>query len=149
MPYFPAVGHIDDNLSPEEVMKEYRRRYSLAAYHRRKAAIFEKLGGKCMKCGATTDLHLVRKPLKRGAPEFRVTTLPTMAAAKQNECLKHVDLLCDAHSRKALRRKGVVTHGTYYAAYKTKCPCEECAEYKADYVLWRRNERRRKKAANE
>lgn len=51
MPFFKTVGHIDDNLSQEEIMKEYRRRYTLAAYRRRRAALITELGGRVISAG--------------------------------------------------------------------------------------------------
>lgn len=142
MPYFESVGHIDDSLPPEEVVKEYRRRYALAAYHRRRSALVTKLGGKCSVCGCGGDLVFVRKD---GAPEFRVGTIVTMSAKKRSQLLRHVVLMCEEHSQASLYNKGRVTHGTYFAAYKKKCRCDECGEYMANYALQRRENRRYKK----
>lgn len=143
MPYFPAVGHIDDNLSPQEVMKEYRRRYSLAAYYRRRDALVEKLGGKCAVCLSTEGLCFIRK---KSAPEFRVGQLVNMNAKRRDALLKHCTLMCSAHAAEKLHHKGRLTHGTYWAAYKKKCRCDECLEYMANLALQRREDRRYKKA---
>jgi hypothetical protein len=144
MPYFPAVGHIDDNLSPEEVTKEYRRRYSLAAYHKKRELIVDELGRKCETCGATNDLVFVKKP---GAPDFKVGQLANVAESVRVTLLEHVYLLCEEHAKQKLYKKGRVTHGTYWSSYKIKCPCEECEEYRANRSLERREERRAKKAS--
>jgi len=143
MPYFPAVGHIDDNLSPEEVTKEYRRRYSLAAYHKKRETIVDELGRKCETCGFTESLVFVKKP---GAPDFKVGQLANMAGSVRVTLLEHVYLLCEEHAKQALYRKGKVTHGTYWSSYKVKCSCEECEEYRANRSLERREDRRVKKA---
>jgi hypothetical protein len=143
MPYFPAVGHIDDNLSPEEVTKEYRRRYSLAAYHKKRELIVDELGRKCETCGATNDLVFVKKP---GAPDFKVGQLANIAESVRVTLLEHVYLLCEEHAKQKLYKKGRVTHGTYWSSYKVKCPCEECEEYRANRSLERREERRAKRA---
>jgi hypothetical protein len=139
MPFFATVGHIDDNLSQDDVMKEYRRRYSLASYHRRRAALVAQLGGKCALCAETTDLHLTRVA---GAPMFRVSTLANMAEERRAPLLAHIELLCSEHTSERLNHKGQITHGTYYAAYKKKCRCEDCEEYMADYNLRRKEDRR-------
>ena len=142
MPYFPAVGHIDDNLSPEEVTKEYRRRYSLAAYHKKRELIVDELGRKCETCGVTESLVFVKKP---GAPDFKVGQLANMAESVRVMLLEHVYLLCEEHAKQKLYKKGRVTHGTYWSSYKIKCPCEECSEYRANRSLERREDRRSKK----
>jgi len=139
MPFFKAVGYIDDNLTPEEVTKEYRRRYSLAAYHRKRAKIVEALGGKCFLCDAGEPLAFVKKA---GAPAFRVGALVTMSEVRRKKILEHVELLCTEHVREKLYHKGRLTHGTYWAAYKKKCRCDECGEYMADYSLRRQENRR-------
>lgn len=143
MPYFPAVGHIDDTLSPEEVVKEYRRRYSLAAYHKKRELIVDELGRKCETCGASDGLVFVKKP---GAPGFKVGQLANVSESRRVELLEHVYLLCDNHAKEKLYKKGRVTHGTYWSSYKVKCPCDECNEYRANRSLERREDRRTKRA---
>lgn len=145
MPYFKTVGHIDDSLSEEEVMKEYRRRYALAAYHRRRTALIKRLGSKCEICEATENLNFARKP---DAPKtLRVNTLSTMTKSKLTKNLKHVRLLCEAHLRTELYAKDQITHGTWYSAYKKKCRCDECGEFMADYNLRRQEDRRAARSA--
>lgn len=140
MPFFKTVGHIDDNLSQEEIMKEYRRRYTLAAYRRRRAALIAQLGGTCDQCGATEALNFARKP---GAPEsLRVNGLATMSKNKLTQSLMHVRLLCEEHLRTELYGKNQVTHGTWYSAYKKKCRCDDCGEFMADYNLRRQEDRK-------
>lgn len=142
MPFFKAVGYIDDNLSPEEITREYRRRYTLAAYHKRRAKIVKDLGGKCFLCGTGEPLTFVKKP---GAPAFRAGALVTMTTSRRQALTRWVQLLCTDHARQTLYRKGQLTHGTYWAAYKKYCRCDECSEYMADYNLRRQETRRAKK----
>ena len=139
MPYFNSVGHIDDNLTPEEVTREYRRLYSLAPYHRKREAITQELGGACHVCGLQENLHFVRQA---DGPVFKANQLSTMSVARREEVLPFVRLLCEPHSNEVLYNAGKVTHGTWYAAYKKKCRCEECMEYMADYNLRRQEDRR-------
>lgn len=142
MPYFPAVGHIDDSLSPEDVMREYRRRYSLASYHKKREVLVEKLGGQCLVCRSKDSLILVKKD---GAPEFRVGQLVNMSEARRDVLLEHCALMCKEHSSEKLYNKGRLTHGTYWSSYKKKCRCEECDEYRANRSLERREDRKFKK----
>lgn len=140
MPYFPAVGHIDDNLSKEEIQQEYRRRYSLAAYHRRRAELIARLGGVCSLCAQTEGLLFVRA---ESAPKtLRVNQLTTMAAKKLARALKHVRLVCPEHAYEHKYSDDKIKHGAYYAAYRRNCRCDECQEYIADYNLRRREDRR-------
>lgn len=139
MPFFKTVGYIEDEAPPDVVMREYRRRYSLEAYHRRRAELLTELGGRCSRCATTTDLVMVRKPK---TPKFTPGALVTLSAAKRQKFLGHVILLCGEHASQRLYRKGQLTHGTYWAAYKKKCRCDECGEYMADYNLRRRENRR-------
>ena len=139
MPYFPAVGHIDDTLSPQEVMREYRRRYGLAAYHRRRQALVAELGGQCSVCGARDcDLVMVRRP---GSPRFHAGSLVTASKKRRDELIAHVTLMCEPHASE--QGRGDIKHGAYWAAYRRKCQCDECGEYRANRALERREDRRR------
>lgn len=80
-------------------------------------------------------------------PLFRANQLSTMSVAKRAEVMPYVRLLCEQHSNEALYNAGQVTHGTWYAAYKKKCRCEECGEYMADYNIRRQEDRRYAKQA--
>lgn len=144
MPKFKTVGYIDDSLSREEVMREYRRRYSLSSYHRRRAEVVTELGGKCAECSSKIGLTFVKKKGKN-APPFRVGQLGNMNEKRRKKLLKYVEVLCSEHAKARLYSKGQITHGTWYSAYKKKCRCDECGEYMADYNLRRREDRRRKR----
>ena len=145
MPHFNAVGYIDDALSPAEVKREYQRRYSLASYHRRRASIVQRLGGRCAICKSKRRLTFV----KTGGPaSFRVGQLANASPKRRDAMLKHVLLLCGDHARERLHHKGRLTHGTWWAAYKKKCRCDDCCEYMLDYNLRRREDRRDAKVRN-
>lgn len=145
MPFFKSVGHIDDTLTPAEVKKEYRRRYSLNKYYLRRTELLTQLGGKCSECGSTDDLTFVRK---EGAPPFKVGQLTGMSKKTLEKVIDHVTLMCGEHAKKTLYGMGEVTHGTWYSTYKKKCRCDECEEFMADYRLRRREDRRFAKEAN-
>jgi hypothetical protein len=127
--------------------KESRRRYALEAYHRRRTALIEKLGGKCVMCGSTEALAFARTDTAPAS--LRVNQLATMCAPKLKKALKHVRLLCGPHIKTELYRHQQITHGTWYAAYKKKCRCDECYEFMYDYNLRRQEDRRAAKQAAE
>lgn len=144
MPKYATVGHIDDSLTREEVAREYRRRYSLAAYHNKRAHLIRQLGGKCKVCGGRERLTIVKKTKSKA--KFAISKLTTMSEKRRQHLLKSVEVLCFHHAQLRLG-KNKLTHGTYWAAYKKKCRCEQCQEFMADYALRRRENRRAKKAA--
>lgn len=145
MPHFKTVGYIDDSLSQEDIMREYRRRYALEAYHRRRLEVIAHLGNKCELCNCTENLNFAKKP--KAPKSLRVNGLATMARKKLNQSLKHVRLLCEEHLRTELYAKNQITHGTWYSAYKKKCRCDECYEFMYDYNLRRQEDRRYAKCA--
>lgn len=167
MPHFNAVGYIDEKDFPtqEDVMREYRRRYALAAYHERRNELIRKISptGVCAACAKEnpdapalepSNLVLSWKNKKaeavgKEAGVRRANSLITIRKELLDEVLKHklVEVLCDDHAKRKLWGKGTLTHGTYWAAYRHKCDCEECLEYRADYILRRREDRRFKKNA--
>lgn len=147
MPYFPAVGLIDDSLSPEDVMKEYRRRYSLASYHRRRAELVKQLGGKCSVCGSPDGVTFVKRKDSKGAPDFKINQIVNMSGKNRDKLLKYCALMCNEHAQESAHHKGRLTHGTYWSAYKKKCLCDDCGEYRANLALQRREDRRLRKSA--
>lgn len=166
MPYFPSVGFIDDAVftTPEDVMREYHRRYSLAAYHARRASLVRAVSPEavCLECARTlptpfrrssTDLTLVWRDDKAAAKAQalgvkRANYLGTAKRETVKKILraKLVEALCDDHAKRKLWGKGTYTHGTYWGAYRHKCQCDDCLEYRADHILRRREDRRAKKA---
>lgn len=141
MPYFKSVGHISDELSPSEQETEYRRKWAMVNYHNRRGKVLELLGGKCATCSTVEDLIVCR--LKdEGIPKFRSNNLHFMSEAKLKTLLPFCTLLCREHAHQFLFAKGRVTHGTHWAAYKHKCTCDECEEYRADFALRRREDRK-------
>jgi len=131
--YKKTVGHIDDGLTPDEVVREYRRRYALAAYHRRRAELIEALGGRCQRCQATKGLTFKRKSEGK---KFTTNSLVNASDEVRKALLPGVELLCGGCARRS------VTHGSYHAYYRAGCRCDDCQEYNADYVLRRREDRR-------
>lgn len=166
MPYFPSVGFIDDAVftTPEAVTREYRRRYSLAAYHERRAELVQSTApdGVCRECArtlppvfhrASPKLTLVWRDDEAAAQgrAMGVKRANSMATARRDIVTKIlsaglVEGLCDDHAKRRLWGRGTFTHGTYWGAYHHKCKCDDCLEYRADHILRRREDRRFKVA---
>lgn len=169
MPYFPSVGFIDDAVftTPEAVTREYHRRYSLAAYHTRRASLLRTISptGVCCECAQTlppifhrscTNLTMAWRDDKAAAKAEalgvkRANYLGTAKRETAKKILrsKLVVALCDYHAKRKLWGKGTFVHGTHWGAYKHKCQCDDCLEYRADHILRRREDRREKKRAKE
>lgn len=173
MPHFcTTVGYIDDTQfsNRNDVMREYRRRYSLAAYHQRRAkVVFDATNGTgvCSLCSVTPtpyrryvgtraltllwrDEAAAERAAKLGLK--RVNQIATIRKELRDRLLSEglVAALCVKHARERLyggaEGFGHLKHGAYYAAFKKKCRCDDCLEYKADNALRRREDRRRAKA---
>lgn len=166
-----GVGFIDPATFRDEeaVEREYRRRYALAAYHRRRASVVVSASdgtGVCAVCATSAEVPawaMRAKPLEavllwrdaraatlaRMLGVDRVNKIALVKETTRRALLEQgcVRVVCDKHAMKLLWKKGRLTHGTYWAAYKKKCKCAECAEYRADSALRRREDRRARRAS--
>lgn len=123
----------------------YMRKYMLARYHRRRAEIVQRLGGKCVKCGSIELLEIDHVDPKSKVHDFG-KRLAGLSAAKLEEEVKKAQLLCDpCHNLKSMGEKGHQPargqHGTI-SSYRY-CKCELCRAASKAY----HQEHRRKKAA--
>lgn len=105
--------------APVSTNQEYMREYMLSRYHRRKREYQEHLGGKCVSCGATDNLHFHHRD-----PSEKLYTIGKVLAGLSKEKadaeVEKCELLCpDCH--KAKHRS---PHGTL-ARYKD-CRCDAC-----------------------
>lgn len=161
-----GVGFIDPAVFQDEeaVEREYKRRYALAAYHRRRSAVFREATdgtGACEVCVASAkvpawamrarpreavllwrDVTALTYAMSLGVDRVNKIALVKEATRRLLLEKKCVRILCQHHARELLWKKGRLTHGTYWAAYKKKCQCEDCFEYRADSALRRREDRR-------
>lgn len=116
---------------------DYHREY----YKKRRQAIFDYLGGKCVECGTTENLEVDH--INREDKSFHVSQ---RLSVKNNSAeLDKCQLLCTTHHKaKTSREQSGWTHGTTYGWMRKKCKCEECS---AEKIAWtnRRNTKRRKK----
>lgn len=115
---------------------EYHREY----YRKRKQAIFDYLGGKCVVCGTTENLHIDHKN-----PKDKSFNISSKLSVKNNkEELDKCQLLCETHHReKTAEENSGFTHGTIYGWQKAKCNCSVCYEHKKAWHE-KRNAKRRK-----
>lgn len=105
--------------------KEYMRQYMAKRYKRRKAAAIEQLGGKCVKCSSTEELHFDHID-----PETKLFTiakeLDSVSEKRLQEELAKCQLLCPpCHEEKTLQDLGQQsakkTHGTLSSLRYCKC----------------------------
>jgi hypothetical protein len=111
----------------ESAMQRYRERRALA---------FQVLGDRCSfdGCQAPPDKVCLVSATRRFV-HICGNSLPSFLAIIKSE----FTVLCRSHEIKARRP---LLHGTYNAYYKFKCRCDLCGEYRADYVLRRREDYR-------
>lgn len=116
----------------------YHREY----YYKRRKKITDYLGGSCVECGATEDLHIDHiDPEQKSFNISRNVTLSNPAVlAELDKC----QLLCrEHHEAKTARENTGFEHGTVYGFMKMKCLCAPC---RAKRRAWNdeRNAARRK-----
>lgn len=118
---------------------EEQKAYHRAYYQLRRQKIIDYLGGSCVECGSTDDLHFDHvDPESKSFSLSRNLTLESILT-EVNKC----QILCRAHHEaKTARENSGFTHGTVYGWMKKKCPCGDCQVAK---WLWhdKRNEARR------
>lgn len=99
-------------------------------YHERRAYAYEKLGGKCVWCGATERLELDH--INKQDKSFNITQFWSISKEKFDEELAKCQLLChDCHVAKSFldedwgKGYGPTDHGSS-SMYKLGCRCDEC-----------------------
>jgi 5-methylcytosine-specific restriction endonuclease McrA len=116
------------------VDNKYHLDYNNTRYKRVISKLISILGGKCVKCGSTTDLQFDHKN-----PAEKEFTITVGWARNWNIVLQEArkcQLLCvSCHSEKSTIERGQLigkgNHGTL-ASYRY-CKCPECKEAKAQY----------------
>lgn len=116
-------------------MKLEQKKTPMERYWERKRYAIEYLGGKCVRCGSTKNLHLDHKD--KFLKSFNIGEKWSISLEKYTEELKKCQLLCKTcHKLKSDEDQdwgvlgyGPTHHGTA-SMYKKGCRCEPC---KKDY----------------
>ena len=124
--------------------REYNRAYEALRYANRRAIAIAELGGQCIKCGATSELHFDHiNPLTKSMSSYKMfKTSEEKMRAELSKC----QLLCkDCHHQKSMLERGCkpYKHGTYNMYNKHGCRCNTCKEKLAIHA----REYRKKKVA--
>lgn len=91
---------------------EYMRPYIKARKHARRARLIEMLGGECVRCGATENLHFDH--IDPATKRFAVCSDLTRAWDKLVEEALKCQLLCrECHIKKGREDRPEVPHGEY------------------------------------
>jgi AraC-like DNA-binding protein len=120
--------------------RERHAAYMAERRNLRRAQAIKVLGGKCVECGAMTDLefHHLDPDLKVRAISYMLAYTDTKFWAEVEKCV----LLChDCHKEETLAAYPEREHGTWSKAFREKCRCSPCQEYR-DQLNDRRRDRR-------
>lgn len=100
-------------------MREYHRNY----WKKRRKAIIDYLGGKCIKCASIENLQVDHiDPTKK---LFNISYRCSLNQIKDE--LKKCQLLCkNCHKIKTIKERPGFTHGTAYGWMRKKCSCSIC-----------------------
>lgn len=82
------------------------REYMLRRYYDRKAQAHERLGGECVRCGATSDLQMDH--IDRSTKSFEISKLWSVSKARYDAEVAKCQLLCRPCHRKKSLEAGVV-----------------------------------------
>ena len=124
---------------------------TVSSYHKRRAQMIDYLGGACVVCGATQNLHFDHVDPRQKT--FSVSSNWSIAWVRLSVELDKCQLLCPPHHDEKSKSGGdyqggqnrwpEIKHGTVWAYSKYKCRCDECrkaySKYRSEY---RRNKKR-------
>lgn len=121
-----------------EYMREYSRKRAIA----RKQEAIAYLGGSCVRCSSTDDLHFDH--IDPSTKLFNVTTaIASRAKAAFYAELDKCQLLCNnchrAKTREDMGWQKIGTHGTLNTYTKLGCRCDACR------LVWNEAARRHKR----
>ena len=112
---------------------EYMAAYMRERYHKKRAEIISRLGGKCVMCGSTDDLEVDHTDADSKSFEIaKVWNRPALLEPELPKCR----LLCRAcHRLKTTNERGQTpaagTHGTL-SSYRY-CKCDLCKKAKSEH----------------
>jgi 5-methylcytosine-specific restriction endonuclease McrA len=130
---------------------KYMKGYMKGVYYRRKQEVFEKLGGKCVSCGACDDLQLDHIDPKTKL--YNISHIYSMSEKIFWAEVAKCQLLCSkCHKEKTIRdfdRKPDPEHGTHQCYIRKKCRCDLCKKANRDYMkAYRAKEKERYEDSN-
>jgi len=119
----------------KEEYNEYMRKYHLKRYYLLKNDIIHMLGGKCILCGAISNLAFDHK--NPNIKSFNITSMLTYSLTKLKKEINKCQLLCSScHNIKTLKEQNkkiaIGTHGTL-SSYRY-CKCSKCRLAKHEYM---------------
>lgn len=122
-----------------QAYKDYHRKYNRERYHKVRNKAIEMLGGKCVVCGTTMNLEIDH--IEPSEKKFNIGACWSRPIFYEE--IKKCQLLCyPCHLKKTSKEmRAKVTHGKYHVAYRLKCTCALCAEYKKTYNKERKHRR--------
>lgn len=118
------------------------REYVRLRFHRRRAIVLERLGGKCVVCGSTSDIQIDHRD-----PSIKMSswTLAGMSQSKLETEIIKCQLLCQPHHiEKTVTERGQNlargTHGTLSSRRYCGPPsCGKCRKAHREYEQRRKN----------
>jgi len=116
---------------------DYMREYMRNRYHQKRKQIIDELGGKCVNCGDTNDLHIDH--IDADKKTMRAADVHSVNDKHLNEEKKNFQLLCKKCHKEKTKKAwdyGVpkTKHGTYWAYKKYKCRCPACVVAYRKYI---------------
>jgi len=102
---------------------------ALEYYHACRAKLIEFMGGRCVECGTTEDLHFDH--VDPATKSFPIQGTMSPDNPRHRAELDKCQLLCRPHHEaKTARERTGFTHGTTTGWMKKKCDCDACATAK-------------------
>jgi hypothetical protein len=116
---------------------DYMRDYMRQRYHSKRQKAIDALGGKCVHCGNTKNLHLDHIDKKKKT--MRASDIHSTNDKKVEKEMQNLQLLCEnCHKKKTHEAWDYSTpkptHGTYWMARKYKCQCDDCTKAYHDKI---------------
>jgi hypothetical protein len=120
---------------------EYMRVKILERYHNRRSEAMKKLGGKCIVCKTTEDLHFDH--IKASEKSFPISKLWSLSKDKYEAEIAKCQLLCRTHHHLKSLMNGdyggghnkiiEYDHGSGYMYINDSCRCLSCKKWRKDY----------------
>ena len=118
-----------------EELNAYMKKYLKKRYNERKAEALDRLGGKCVICGAVDELEVDH--IDRTQKSMPFSRMYVVLRERFEEELAKCQLLCNrCHIEKTIDERGHnrrTEHGTFACYRHMKCRCEACRKACRDH----------------